>query len=92
MNSQERYEKIYGDSYKLLHRILVVDDEESMRVLLNEVLTIEGHSVTVAVSGEQAIDLLETHTFDLIITDSHMPGVGGLAVVARPNAFVLGAR
>ena len=41
--------------------------------------------MTVAVNAEQAIDLLGSHTFDLIITDSNMPGVGGLGVVAEAS-------
>ena len=66
-------------------RILVVDDEESIRDLLERILTGEGYNVTLASSGEQAIDLLGADTFDLIITDSKMPGVGGLAVLAAAN-------
>lgn len=63
-------------------RILVVDDEESIRDLLESILTSEGYDVTLASSGEQAIDLLDADNFDLIITDCKMPGVGGLAVLA----------
>ena len=37
--------------------------------------------MTVAAEGRQAIDLLKSHSFDLIITDCNMPGVGGLEVV-----------
>ena len=40
-----------------------------------------GYSVTAAEDGEQAIDLLESQAFDLIITDCYMPGVGGPGVV-----------
>ena len=67
---------------KSSRRILVVDDEELIRVLLDKILTDEGYDITLAVDGEEAIDLLGSHTFDLIITDCKMPGVGGLEVVA----------
>ena len=63
-------------------RLLVVDDEEPIRTLLGEEFTKEGYVVTTAVDGEQAIALLESQTFDLIITDCSMPGVGGLGLVA----------
>ena len=63
-------------------RLLVVDDEEPIRTLLGEELTKVGYVVTVAADGEQAIALLESQTFDLIITDCSMPGVGGLGLVA----------
>ena len=74
-----------GLYHKPPHRILIVDDEELMRGLLTEVFTNEGHGVTAAVNGEQAIDLLESHSFNLIITDCNMPGVGGHGVVAAAN-------
>ena len=62
-------------------RVLVVDDEESIRILLSEILSDLGYSVSVAADGLTAIDLLGSHSFDLIITDCNMPGVGGLEVV-----------
>ena len=85
MNLREQAKKI-GDGYdKSPHRILIVDDEELIRGLLTEVFTNKEHGVPPAVNGEQAIDLLESHTFDLIITDYNMPGVGGHGVVAAAN-------
>jgi len=61
--------------------ILVVDDQELIRQLLAEVLTKEGYDVTLASNGEEAIKLLRSDTFDLVISDSDLPGVGGLEVV-----------
>ena len=81
MNFQDRYESIYGGLDQTPHRILVVDDEESVRELLADLLTKEGYGVTVAVDGEQAMELLESSTFDLIITDGNMPGLGGREVL-----------
>ena len=82
MNSREGDGKPGGSAEEATHRIVVADDEDSIRVLLAHILTNEGCSVIVAVDGRQAIDLLESHTFDLIITDCNMPLVGGLEVVA----------
>ncbi len=62
-------------------RILVVDDEESIRDLLRLVLTEEGHWVITATGGEEAIEHLEAQRFDLVITDLVMPTVNGVEVL-----------
>ncbi len=62
-------------------RILVVDDEESIRDLLRLVLTGEGYSVVTANDGEEAIEYLEARRFDIVITDLVMPGVNGVEVL-----------
>ena len=62
-------------------RILVVDDEESIRDLLRLVLTGEGYSVVTASGGEEAIGYLKAQQFDLVITDLVMPGVNGVEVL-----------
>ncbi len=62
-------------------RILVVDDEESIRDLLKLVLTGEGYSVVTASGGEEAIGYLEAQRFDLVITDLVMPTVNGVEVL-----------
>ena len=62
-------------------RILVVDDEESIRDLLKLVLTEEGYWVITASGGEEAIEYLEGQRFDLVITDLVMAKVNGVAVL-----------
>src|SRR5919197_5586786 len=62
-------------------RVLVVDDERSMRELLAIMLKQAGHEVRVADGGEAAIRALQSHTFDLVITDLRMRQVDGLAVL-----------
>ena len=62
-------------------RILVVDDEESIRDLLRLVLTGEGYSVVTANDGEEAIEHLEAQRFNLVITDLVMPKVNGIEVL-----------
>ena len=63
-------------------RILVVDDEEPIRLLLAQILSNEGYDVTLASDGLEGIDYLESNGFDLVISDSNMPRAGGLQVVA----------
>ena len=62
-------------------RVLVVDDERSMRDLLAIMLRQAGHDVTVAEGGEQAIEAFKSEAFDLVITDLRMRRVDGLAVL-----------
>jgi two-component system response regulator PilR (NtrC family) len=59
-------------------RILVVDDEKSMREVLEIFLRNEGYTVSVAENGEQAAAALKEDIFDLIITDMKMPKMDGL--------------
>ncbi|OGB98171.1 MAG: hypothetical protein A3G35_17055 [candidate division NC10 bacterium RIFCSPLOWO2_12_FULL_66_18] len=61
--------------------ILVVDDEAAMRLLVTSVLRDEGHDVTAAASGEEALQLVAKRHYHLIITDLKMPGISGLEVL-----------
>ncbi|MFH0844192.1 MAG: response regulator, partial [Pseudomonadota bacterium] len=63
--------------------ILVVDDERSMREFLDILLTKEGYDVSVASSGDEARQLLETEGFDLVITDIRMKGIDGIHVLKK---------
>jgi two-component system, NtrC family, response regulator PilR len=62
-------------------RILVVDDELSMREVLEITLRQEGYDVTVADGGEAALRALDATAFDLVVTDLRMRGLDGLAVL-----------
>ena len=62
-------------------RLLVVDDERSMRELLSIVLRREGYDVTLAENGRAAIDRLERGRFDLLISDIKMPDMTGVDVL-----------
>jgi two-component system response regulator PilR (NtrC family) len=64
-------------------RILIVDDEPSMREMLNILLRREGYDVTVADNGTVAIDLLGRHFYDMLISDIKMPDVSGVDVLRR---------
>jgi two-component system response regulator PilR (NtrC family) len=62
-------------------RILVVDDERSMRELLSIVLKREGYEVLVADSGRSAIEMLQHESIDLLISDIRMPDLSGVDVL-----------
>jgi len=64
------------------HRILVVDDEEMTRRNLDHVLVREGCEVMTAAGGAEALDLLEKHSFEVIITDLKMENIDGMGVLA----------
>lgn len=61
-----------------LQRILVADDEESMRWVLSKALRKKGYAVDLAVDGTQALQLVLKQPYDLVIVDIKMPGMNGL--------------
>ena len=64
-------------------KILVVDDEKSMREILQIFLKNEGYSVSVANDGESAIEAVKKDIFNLVITDMKMPKASGLDLLKR---------
>jgi len=66
---------------KSAYHILVVDDELSMRELLEYLLTKEGYQITCAESGTRAIELLGENSFDLMICDIRLGDITGLDVL-----------
>lgn len=64
-------------------RILVVDDESSIRGILNETLSQIGCQVTEAASAEEALKTLEHEMFHLVLTDIRMPGLSGIELLQR---------
>jgi DNA-binding NtrC family response regulator len=61
--------------------ILVVDDEEIMREILETLLTREGYTVRLASSGEEGLELARTMPFDAAVVDIMMPGLDGIATL-----------
>src|SRR5258708_38748597 len=64
-------------------RLLVVDDEESLRITTAAILEKEGYLVDTAASGDEAISLFEGVDYDLVLTDLHMEGGDGLTVLSE---------
>ena len=65
------------------NRILVVDDQESMREFLEIMLTKEGYQVLVATDGEHGCKILDKETFDLVISDIRMKNINGIGVLKK---------
>jgi CheY-like chemotaxis protein len=68
-------EEAYEDGRKA--SILVIDDEPEIRNSLSELLSLEGHEVTVAQDGEEGLSTFQTKEFDMVLTDLGMPGMSG---------------
>ena len=62
-------------------RILVVEDEESLRITLAANLELEGYEVVEASNGKEAIELLDGGKFDLVLSDIRMPKATGVDVL-----------
>jgi DNA-binding NtrC family response regulator len=61
--------------------ILVVDDEVEMRIALETTLKREGHAITLAENGEQALERFNKGSFDLVLTDVKMPKMNGIQLL-----------
>jgi DNA-binding response OmpR family regulator len=86
-------------AYTGQHNILIVDDEPSLRRILGVSLTALGFDTAEASSGEQALALLETRHYDVVLLDVEMPGMGGIetcreiqAISPRPAVVMLTVR
>lgn len=67
-------------------RILIVDDEPVIRLLLGKLLVAEGYEVATAANGDEAIHLSRTHCFDLFLIDLIMPGKDGIETILTLRA------
>jgi two-component system, cell cycle sensor histidine kinase and response regulator CckA len=79
-------------------KVLVVDDDEQIREVLSDMLSLDGHITTACADGYAAIKSLEKQAFDVMITDLGMPGMSGLDLAgiaheqfpAMPIAMITG--
>ncbi len=74
--------------------ILVVDDEEIMRDVLETLLSAEGYRVDLAKTGEEGLEAYERRAYDVVLLDVSMPGIGGLRALEEflklePEAIVV---
>jgi DNA-binding response OmpR family regulator len=75
------------ETLKPRHRVLIVDDEESTRMLLAQILSKELNvEAQLAGTCEQAVRLAGNYAYDAILLDLLMPGIGGLGVLAAVRA------
>ena len=62
-------------------RVLIVDDEESMRMLVARAIAMDGHDIATAEDGAEALEILSDQgAFDLLLTDIQMPVMDGIAL------------
>ena len=63
-------------------RVLIADDEESMRVLVARAIALDGHEIVTAQDGAEALEILtdQEGAFDLLLTDIKMPVMDGIAL------------
>ena len=67
----------------VMARILVVDDEEGIRTLIRNMLVREGHQVTTACDGVEALRVVDSQAVDLVITDLIMPEMEGVEMISE---------
>jgi DNA-binding NtrC family response regulator len=65
------------------YRILVVDDEENIRLALSKILTKWNYEVLIAENGEDALNVFNKASCDLVITDKMMPGMNGIDLLTK---------
>lgn len=64
-----------------LARILVVDDEEAIREILADFLSMEGYSITTASDGQDALEKISRGRYDMVLSDLKMPNMGGIELL-----------
>lgn len=64
-----------------MKKILIVDDQPGIRIVLQEVLKNEGYAIQTAGSGREAVELLKNEDFDALLTDMKLPGMNGVEIL-----------
>jgi len=67
----------------MTHKILCVDDDQSIRLTLERTLKAEGYAVVTAIDGEEAVEVAEKESPDLILLDIGLPGIDGIEALRR---------
>lgn len=62
-------------------KVLIVDDQNGIRILLMEVFSSEGYTTFQAANGKTALEIVEKHTPDLVLLDMKIPGMDGLEIL-----------
>ena len=80
---------------RVAHKVLLVDDDDAIRTMMSQTLELKGFAVVSAVNVTEALKLITTESFDVLITDLHMPNPSdGFAVITamrhiQPKALTL---
>lgn len=76
-----------GGCYSLYKKVLVVDDQYGIRLLLKEVFAKDNFQIFQASNGKQALEIIQAEKPDLILLDMKMPGMDGLELLRRLRQF-----
>lgn len=68
-------------------KVLIVDDEPNVALLIKEELEDEGYDVKICKSGKEALEIIENENFDLITLDIEMPEMNGIEVAGKIRAM-----
>src|SRR5271157_5074412 len=71
----------------MMARILVVDDEESIRNLMRMTLELDGYEVSTAADGPTALDIFEKENPEVVLLDVRLPGMSGIEILDRIKAI-----
>lgn len=75
-----------------MFRILVIDDEKDILLMVKKMMERSGYEVDIALNGEQGLRLFKQHDFDLIITDIIMPDKEGIELIMELKKIHSGTR
>jgi DNA-binding NtrC family response regulator len=86
--------KQVGPEVRATLKILIIDDEHTLRESCASVLRIEGYDVSIAARGDEALELVQRRGFDIVLLDLYMSHVGGMDLLrsileARPETLVI---
>jgi two-component system, response regulator, stage 0 sporulation protein F len=78
---------IRGDELVDKKRLLIVDDQVGIRILLLEVFATEGYDTFQAANGRTALDIVRNHRPDLVLLDMKIPGMDGLEILKQIKEY-----
>lgn len=70
-----------------MSRVLIVDDEQSIRETLREILEYESYEVEEAADGKAALDKIKKYSYDVVLCDIKMPGMDGIELLEKSKEF-----
>src|SRR5690625_1493291 len=75
--------RLRGECVPMKTKLLIVDDQAGIRLLLTDIFINEGYDVTTAQTGKEALDKIIEHPFDLVLLDYNLPVLNGLQVIKQ---------
>jgi len=83
---------VSGQKVNKMARILIAEDDSSMRQFLSIALKRAGHEVDAVADGEDALTAINNRAYDLLLADIIMPGMDGIALAKRASSIVPGMK